>query len=134
MADPTLIATTGDETTTFAAAGSWIAAHSSALEQLVDSVSLLRASTHRIVIDMARAEQLDTLGAWLLERLARSFRDRGQELVFVGVPDRFRGLLDRVHDINRQNPTPRARVNRVIAGLESVGRATVGFKCAILIK
>ncbi len=128
MADPTLIATTGDETTTFAAAGSWIAAHSSALEQLVDSVSLLRASTHRIIIDMARAEQLDTLGAWLLERLARTFHDRGQELAFVGVPDRFRGLLDRVHDVNRQNPTPRARVNRVIAGLESVGRAAVGFK------
>jgi phospholipid/cholesterol/gamma-HCH transport system permease protein len=128
MANPTLIATARDETTTFAAAGPWIAAHSSALEQLVDSVSLLRASTHRIIIDIARAEQLDTLGAWLLERLARSFRDRGQELLFVGVPDRFRGLLDRVHDVNRQTPTPRARVNRVIAGLESVGRATVGFK------
>ena len=127
MANPTLTPTAGGETTTFAAAGPWIAAHSSALEQLVDAVSLQQAA-HRIVIDIAGVEQLDTLGAWLLERLARSFQDHGQELVFVGVPDRFRGLLDRVHDVNRETPTPRAKANRVIAGLESVGRATVGFK------
>ena len=44
------------------------------------------------------------------------------------MPDRFRGLLDRVHDVNRETPTPRAKANRVIAGLEFVGRATVGFK------
>ena len=36
MANPTLTLIAGGETTTFAAAGPWIAAHSSALEQLVD--------------------------------------------------------------------------------------------------
>ena len=30
-----------------------------------------------------------------LQRLARSFQDHGQELVFARVPDRFRGLLVR---------------------------------------
>ena len=127
MANPALTLTASGESTMFAAAGPWIAAHSSALEQLVDAVSLPRA-THRIVIDIAGIEQLDTLGAWLLERLARRFQDHRQELAFVGVPDRFRDLLDRVHDVNRETLTPRARANRVIAGLESVGRATVGFK------
>jgi phospholipid/cholesterol/gamma-HCH transport system permease protein len=127
MANPTLTPTVDGETTTFGAAGHWIAAHSSALEQLVDTVSLQQPA-HRIAIDIAGVEQLDTLGAWLLERLARSFQDHGQELVFVGVSDRFRGLLDKVHDVNREPPTSRARANRVIAGLESVGRATVGFK------
>jgi phospholipid/cholesterol/gamma-HCH transport system permease protein len=127
MANPTLTLIAGGESTTVAAAGPWIAAHSSALEQLVVADSLKRA-THRIVIDIAGVEQLDTLGAWSLERLARSFRDHGQELVFAHAPDRFRGLLDRVHDVNREIPTPRAKVNRVTTGLESVGRATVGFK------
>ena len=46
----------------------------------------------------------------------------------LGCPTAFVGLLDRVHDVNRETPTPRAKANRVIAGLESVGRATVGFK------
>ena len=82
MANPTLTLIAGGESTTVAAAGPWIAAHSSALEQLVVADSLKRA-THRIVIDIAGVEQLDTLGAWSLERLARSFRDHGQELVFV---------------------------------------------------
>ena len=91
MANPTLTPIAGDEVTTFGAAGYWIAAHSSALEQLVDAVSLQQAA-HRIAIDIAGVEQLDTLGAWSLERLARSFQDHGQELVFVGVPDRFRRL------------------------------------------
>jgi len=127
MANPTLTAIAGGEPTTFSAAGPWIAVHSSALEQLVGSVSLQRA-TSRIVIDIAGVEQLDTLGAWSLERLARRFQDHGQELVFARIPDRFRGLLDRVHDVNREISTPRAKTNRVIAGLESVGRATVGFK------
>ncbi len=127
MANPTLTPTVGGKTTTFGAAGHWIAAHSSALEHLVDSASLQQA-TYRIVIDIAGVEQLDTLGAWLLERLARSFQDHGQDLVFVGVPDRFRDLLDRVRDVNRGTQTPRARANRLIAGLEFVGRATVGFK------
>src|SRR6188472_4637450 len=125
MANPTLTPTVGGKTTTFGAAGHWIAAHSSALEHLVDSASLQQA-TYRIVIDIAGVEQRDTLGAWLLERLARSFQDHGQDLVFVGVPDRFRDLLDRVRDVNRGTQTPRARANRLIAGLEFVGRATVG--------
>lgn len=128
MANPSLTPTVGGETTTFAASGIWIAAHSSTLEQLIDSVALQKSTTHRIIIDLAGVERLDTLGAWLLERLARSFRDRGQEPVFVGSPDRFRGLLDKVHEVNRENPAPRAKPSRVIEILEILGRATVGFK------
>jgi len=127
MTNPTLTPTAGGETTTFAAAGPWIAAHSSALEQLVDSAPLQR-SAHSIVIDIAGVEQLDTLGAWLLERLARSVQGHEQGLVLVGVPERFRGLLDRVHDLDREAQTPRAKANRVITGLESVGRATLGVR------
>ena len=127
MINPALTLTSSSGSTTFAAAGPWIAAHSSVLEQLIDAVTPPQG-THRIVIDIAGVEQLDTLGAWLLERLARSFRDHEQQLAFAGVPDRFRGLLDRVHEVNREISTPRARPNRVVAGLEFLGRATVGLK------
>jgi len=46
----------------------------------------------------------------------------------VGVPDHFKGLLDRVHDVNRRVLPPRARINPVLVGLERVGRATLGFR------
>ena len=128
MANPTLVLTPGGDTTTFVAAGSWIAAHSNALERLVDSVSLQQKPTHRIVINIASIEHLDTLGAWLLERLSRACRNQGQEPILVGLPDRFRGLLDKVHDLNRVIPTPRVKTNQLISSLESVGRSAVGLK------
>jgi phospholipid/cholesterol/gamma-HCH transport system permease protein len=128
VVSPSLALSAGEESTTIVAAGPWIAAHTSALERLVDSVAQKPRPPHRIVIDMAGVEQLDTLGAWLLERLVRDFRDHGNEPIFVGLPDRFRGLLDKVHDVNRGAPAPLANTNRAIAGLEVVGRMTVGFK------
>ena len=53
------------------AAGSWTAANADRLERLVDAVALEAARARSIVIDTASVEQLDILGAWLLERLAR---------------------------------------------------------------
>ena len=78
MSHPTLTFTPGGELTTVVAAGPWIAAHSHALERLVDAVSLQQQAAHPLVIDIASVEQLDTLGAWLLERLVRTFHNRGQ--------------------------------------------------------
>ena len=128
MVNPSLTISDAGEATTIVAAGPWIAIHSSALERLVDSVSQQPKAAHSIAIDIAGVEQLDTLGAWLLERMVRDLRDHGQEPNFVGLPDRFRGLLDKVHDVNREAPAPRPSNNQVTAGLEFVGRATVGFK------
>ena len=128
MSHPTLVLTPGGELTTFVAAGPWIAAHSGALERLVDTVSHQQQAAHHIVIDIASVEQLDTLGAWLLERLVRFFRDRGHDPSVVGLPERFHGLISKVHDLNRAAPAPRAKIFPAIAGLEFVGRATAGFK------
>jgi phospholipid/cholesterol/gamma-HCH transport system permease protein len=86
-----------------------------------------------MAIDLAGIEQLDTLGAWLLERLIRRCRDHGHDVTFVGLPDHYRGLLDKVHDVNRQAPTSRAKPNRVIAALERIGRRTVHLRTDILI-
>ena len=72
MTNPTLIRPVGREPTTLVAAGSWIAVHSSALERLVDSTPVEPAAAQYIAIDVAGVEQLDTLGAWVLERLVRT--------------------------------------------------------------
>ena len=128
MSQPTLTLAPGGEPTTLVAAGPWTAAHARALEQLVDAASLQQQIGHRIIIDVASVEQLDTLGAWLLERLARSFRNHGHDPGVVGLPDRFRGLLDKVHNLNDAAPAPRAKTNAALASLEFVGRATVGLK------
>jgi phospholipid/cholesterol/gamma-HCH transport system permease protein len=128
VSDPTLTSSAGGMTTTFVAAGNWTAAHSGPLDRLVPAVSSTEKIAGRVAIDVSRIEQLDTLGAWLLERLFRRCGLDGQQPVFVGVPDHFRGLLERVHDVNRRTPPARTNANPVIAVLERVGRATLGFK------
>ncbi|HYA27410.1 MAG TPA: MlaE family lipid ABC transporter permease subunit, partial [Acidobacteriota bacterium] len=80
-----------------------------------------------VVIDISGIEHLDTLGAWLLERLIRSYQLRELKPSLTGVPERFRGLLEKVHDVNRSQPTLQAEKNRLTATLEIIGRAAVSF-------
>src|SRR5579864_4215307 len=67
-----------------AAAGSWTAAYSVRLEQLVDTAAREAGTARRVAIDLGQVEELDTLGAWLLERLGRRFKLDGKEAELTG--------------------------------------------------
>jgi phospholipid/cholesterol/gamma-HCH transport system permease protein len=123
-----MLTSAGGEPVTLVAAGSWTAAQAGELERLIDAAAPERRQGRRVVIDLAGVEQLDTFGAWLLERLLRRCRDDGQEPVLAGVPERFRGLIEKVHGVNRRPPTPRPAPNRAIEALDKLGRSTVGLK------
>jgi phospholipid/cholesterol/gamma-HCH transport system permease protein len=129
---PVLSSTIAGERLELAAVGSWTAVYSDILERLVDPDTLPVSNIRRVAIDMTRVQELDTLGAWLLERLIRRSRDRGQEAEFVGLPEHYRGLIDQVHEVNRRAPSSRARANRLIAGLDSVGRAAAELKTDLI--
>src|SRR4051794_40718079 len=86
MNEPTLTCNDAGEPA-FVAAGDWTAAHSALLDRLLPAVARTRPTAHRVAIDVSRVENLDTLGAWLLESLARFCRVQGQEPILVGVPD-----------------------------------------------
>ena len=126
--EPGLNRTASAERLEFAAVGSWTSAHSELLERLVDAAALQVANARSIVINMAGIQALDTLGAWLLERLIRSWREGGHDAALTSLPEHYRGLLDEVRRLNLQARPSRVRPNRVIAALESLGRTTVGFR------
>jgi phospholipid/cholesterol/gamma-HCH transport system permease protein len=108
----------------FAVAGSWTAANADRLERLVDAAALEMASARSILIDMAGVEQLDTLGAWLLERLARTSKRDGREMQFSGLKAQHRGLIEEMQRVNQQ-PLPCAESpSRTIMLLDKVGRTT----------
>ena len=130
--EPGLNRTVSAERLEFAAVGSWTSAHSELLERLVDAAALQVANARSIVIDMAGIQALDTLGAWLLERLIRSWREGGHDAAFTSMPEHYRGLLDEVHRLNLQARPVRVRPNRIIAALENLGRTTVGFRGDLL--
>jgi phospholipid/cholesterol/gamma-HCH transport system permease protein len=88
------------------AVGSWTAQHAAELEHLVDSAVAQGASVARVDLDMAGVESIDTFGAWLLERLLRGFAEGDRRITVVGLPERFRGLINEAHQSNRKLPKP----------------------------
>ena len=87
-----------------AAVGSWTAQHAGDLEQLVDGAVAQGKSVNRVDLDMAGVENIDTFGAWLLERLLRGFAEADRRITIVGLPERFRGLIKEAHRSNRAQP------------------------------
>jgi phospholipid/cholesterol/gamma-HCH transport system permease protein len=130
--EPALDSTMSAERLEFVAAGSWTTAHSEAIERLVDAAALKLAGTQSVAINMAGVKELDTLGAWLLERLLRNWRERGQNAEFTRLPEHFRGLLDEVREVNRKPTVLHAKRNPVVSLLEDFGRTIVGFRVDIL--
>ena len=87
-----------------AAVGSWTAQHASDLELQVDSAVAQGNSVNRVDLDLAGVDNIDTFGAWLLERLLRGFAEANRRITIVGMPDRFRGLIKEAHQSNRAVP------------------------------
>ena len=114
-----------------AAAGSWTLAHTELLERQVAAIAPEVGRASAISIDMAGVRELDTLGAWLLERLIRDGGEKGREARFTGVPGHLRGLLDEVHQVNRGAPVGAAKPSALMAALDTVGRATVNLKASL---
>jgi phospholipid/cholesterol/gamma-HCH transport system permease protein len=100
-----LSARTDGDRLLLAAAGSWTADHAHELEPLVDAVTVTSAAIRSVAIDMGRVERLDTFGAWLLERVLRTWDGRGCPTKVVGLREDYRGLVDKVRAAS-QVPVP----------------------------
>ena len=75
---------------------------------------------------MTDVRELDTLGAWLLEKISRHTLEAGHPATVVGVADRYAGLIEDVRQINRRKPANRVAQNPVLERLEAIGRSTFG--------
>ena len=77
---------------------------------------------------MAEVRELDTLGAWLLEKMSRRATSAGHRADIVGIADNYAGLIDEVRQVNRRTPAPAPARNPVVAKLGDIGRATIGAR------
>jgi phospholipid/cholesterol/gamma-HCH transport system permease protein len=109
-------------------AGSWVAANVTKLEALSQSVKADLDRSKSVRLDMAGVSELDTLGAWLLERLSRRAASTGASAEIVGVTENYAGLMDEVRQVNRHNPAPTPPINPVLLRLNDLGKATVGSR------
>jgi phospholipid/cholesterol/gamma-HCH transport system permease protein len=106
--------------------GSWTAANAATLEQLSDGIASQLDRSATIRLDMAGVSELDTLGAWLLEKMSRRAASAGHRADVTGAADNYAGLIEEVRQVNRRTPAPVAPRNPIIAKISDIGRSTLG--------
>jgi phospholipid/cholesterol/gamma-HCH transport system permease protein len=130
----TLVGQARGDAVSISASGTWTAEYARTLEPLVEAAVSAKTAARSVAIDVAQIDRIDTYGAWLIERTLRAWTSQGVEARIIGLPDRHRGLFEKVQaGTQKLSPLPR-RDNRVIATLESVGRtmASVGDDARLL--
>ena len=133
MSDLLLRETEEGERLRLAGSGAWVAENAHTLEAQIDAVTGSAAAIRHVDIDMGAVDQLDTFGAWLLERLERGFSSRGCETKVVGLKEDYRALMDEVHGVKSEQPRRQggssiaSAVASVGEGVASVGAFFVSF-------
>jgi len=125
---PLLTATPSGDVLELRPGGAWTAANAATLEALSDSITAQLEQAKAVKLDMAGLRELDTLGAWLLEKISRRATASGRPADVVGVADNYAGLIEEVRQVNRRNPAPIPALNPVIARLNEIGRGAVGAR------
>ncbi len=128
ISEPVLTATPSGDLLELHPGGAWIAANVASLERLTAAVVSQLDRSKAVRLDMAGVKELDTLGAWLLEKLTRRAASAGHPAEVVGVADNYSGLMEEVRQVNRHNPAPQPAPNPALAKLGDLGRATVGAR------
>ena len=106
--------------------GSWTAANAATLERLSDDVAPQLDLAGIVKVDMAGLRELDTLGAWLLERMSRRVTSAGRRADVVGIAENYTGLIEEVRQVNRRTPAAPPARNPIVAKLDDIGRGTIG--------
>ncbi len=105
------------------ASGSWTAGQLAPLERKIKLIEGQAGGLESVEIDVSEIRELDTFGAWLLERLVREVAPNAR---LVGLSPKFRGLLDEIHRCGRELPAP-AGGNLLLFKLEALGRLAGEF-------
>lgn len=110
------------------AAGRWISSFAGQIEPLVSEVEARRAKSQNVAIDASHIEQLDTAGAWLLERMRRDLESKGASAEIVGLDPRYQVLLEEVKQTNTGKDVDEGdEPNAVVDTLSYLGEMAVAF-------
>jgi phospholipid/cholesterol/gamma-HCH transport system permease protein len=116
-----------------AATGAWTAERATELEKVIDDMAHRYKDARNVDIDLAKLERLDTFGAWLIERLKRTFAACGTTAHIVGLSEADRGLMEELQAVNRAPDENRAAANPAAAALDSVGRTMAGIGWSLVL-
>ncbi|MDR6659238.1 phospholipid/cholesterol/gamma-HCH transport system permease protein [Tardiphaga robiniae] len=125
MSVPLLIASASGDALELRPTGSWTVVNAATLEQLSASIAPQIARARLVTVNMSGVRELDTLGAWLIERLSRHLASGGQRARIVGAAEDYIDLIEKLRQVNRRrNPGPSER-NSIADRFEMLGRAAL---------
>ena len=122
---PLLMATRSGDLLELRPSGSWTAANGAMLETLSAAMMPQLDQSGSVKVEMAGVRELDTLGAWMLEKMARRVTSAGHRAEVVGITDDYAGLIEEVRQVNRHNPEPVRALNPIVAKVNEIGRSAV---------
>jgi len=103
------------------AKGDWTSVFANKIERQVDELLKKRPKVERVEINVADVARIDTVGAWLMERLRRTWENGGAKTAIVGLDPRFQVLLDEVSASNKERLKKRRRERPMADTLEYIG-------------
>lgn len=106
--------------------GAWVSANVAVLERLTNKAANEAHVPTAIRMNLEDVSELDTLGAWLLEKLSRRLGSGGHTVEMVGISGNHVGLMEEVRQVNRKPVATSPRISPVIAKLDDFGRSTFG--------
>ena len=117
-----------DQRVTLRPSGEWTLANVEVLEGLCEG----RLPAEVATIDISQVTALDTIGAWLFEKLVRRFSSASTQTTLVGVSDSYADLMKEMQGINRGRPAAGRRDSVILAFLENVGRGFIAESASFL--
>ena len=120
--------TIGATPATLVVSGPWTAAQSVSLERLAAAYFPTIDAQKKMWSLTSPASNISTHsapGCW--NKFLRRYQLQDLKPTLVGVPERFRGLLEKVHAVNRRPPVSQPERNKLAVALERIGRATAGL-------
>jgi phospholipid/cholesterol/gamma-HCH transport system permease protein len=106
-----------------AAEGKWTSEFAGAIEPQILAAIKKRPRVDRVDIDVSKVSRLDTIGAWLVERLRRTWESGGAKTAIVGLDPRYQVLLDEVAASNKERVKKPRRERPFADTLEYIGMA-----------
>ncbi|MGJ4888102.1 MlaE family lipid ABC transporter permease subunit [Bradyrhizobium sp. HKCCYLRH3099] len=125
-AHPGLTAASSQEVLELRPSGSWVSLNVTELESLTDSVDSGIDGAKAVKLDLAAVSEIDTVGAWLLEKLSRRATIGGKQVEVTGIADNYAGLVEEVRQVNRRVIEPVPKQNPIVAKLTDLGRSSLG--------
>jgi phospholipid/cholesterol/gamma-HCH transport system permease protein len=105
------------------AGGTWETAQIAGVDPELRAVA--REKPRAVRVDLSGVDAIDTAGAWVLARTAKSLRAQGAAVEFTGARPEHQALIDAIAASEHEPAPPRPQPHSVIALLDRTGHRVV---------